>query len=136
VKLILLLTQVIILSPLSIFHLSSIYLPSIFLLSSNFYLIYFSISHLPKLTESKIENYWMEEKNRRGFFETYAQQMGFNPLIAQNWYSVTDRSFVGLRVCSLHLKNNIKYLKHHKKYIIKHKTNTKHTKYPLITMHS
>jgi hypothetical protein len=34
-------------------------------------------------------NYWHNPLNRRSFFDSYARAMGFDPLIASNWYSVT-----------------------------------------------
>eukprot|EP00026_Physarum_polycephalum_P002673 Phypoly_transcript_02681.p1 GENE.Phypoly_transcript_02681~~Phypoly_transcript_02681.p1 ORF type:complete len:850 (+),score=89.37 Phypoly_transcript_02681:125-2674(+) len=36
--------------------------------------------------------YWHEPLNRRKFFDSYARAMGFDPLVAANWYSVTTAS--------------------------------------------
>eukprot|EP00026_Physarum_polycephalum_P001933 Phypoly_transcript_01936.p1 GENE.Phypoly_transcript_01936~~Phypoly_transcript_01936.p1 ORF type:complete len:910 (+),score=132.37 Phypoly_transcript_01936:109-2838(+) len=33
-------------------------------------------------------NYWDSTQNRRQFFEKFAEDRGFNPLVAENWYSV------------------------------------------------
>jgi hypothetical protein len=33
-------------------------------------------------------NYWDDPKRRRKFFIEFAKEKGFNPLVAENWYSV------------------------------------------------
>lgn len=32
------------------------------------------------------ENHWANKENRRLFFEKYAKDKGFDPLVPQNWY--------------------------------------------------
>lgn len=36
-----------------------------------------------------VGDYWANARNRRHFFERFAADKGFDPLIAQNWYSIT-----------------------------------------------
>jgi hypothetical protein len=40
-------------------------------------------------------------QNRRKFFENYAKNNGFDPLIPENWYSVTTESVKSVLVFSL-----------------------------------
>eukprot|EP00026_Physarum_polycephalum_P001556 Phypoly_transcript_01558.p2 GENE.Phypoly_transcript_01558~~Phypoly_transcript_01558.p2 ORF type:complete len:464 (+),score=75.56 Phypoly_transcript_01558:1715-3106(+) len=35
--------------------------------------------------------FWNEWQNRRDFFDAFAKEHGFNPLVANNWYPVTSR---------------------------------------------
>ena len=36
-----------------------------------------------------IECYWNDADNRRSFFEKYAKEHGFNPLVPENWYTIS-----------------------------------------------
>eukprot|EP00026_Physarum_polycephalum_P002905 Phypoly_transcript_02914.p1 GENE.Phypoly_transcript_02914~~Phypoly_transcript_02914.p1 ORF type:complete len:836 (+),score=73.69 Phypoly_transcript_02914:81-2588(+) len=42
-------------------------------------------------------NYWADRGNRRKLLESYAQEVGFDPLIAANWYSVNKKSVQALK---------------------------------------
>eukprot|EP00026_Physarum_polycephalum_P000399 Phypoly_transcript_00400.p1 GENE.Phypoly_transcript_00400~~Phypoly_transcript_00400.p1 ORF type:complete len:1105 (+),score=129.94 Phypoly_transcript_00400:31-3345(+) len=47
-------------------------------------------------------NHWRDEKNRRNFFVRYAEKKKFDPLIAENWYSVIPESVINeKKICSL-----------------------------------
>jgi hypothetical protein len=41
---------------------------------------------------------WQESKNRRNFFENYALENGFDPLIAANWYSLRRENIINALV--------------------------------------
>lgn len=34
--------------------------------------------------------YWHKTENRRNFFERYAEQHQFDPLVPQNWYNISE----------------------------------------------
>eukprot|EP00026_Physarum_polycephalum_P002997 Phypoly_transcript_03006.p1 GENE.Phypoly_transcript_03006~~Phypoly_transcript_03006.p1 ORF type:complete len:734 (+),score=100.03 Phypoly_transcript_03006:377-2578(+) len=36
-----------------------------------------------------VHGYWKSRQNRKDFFDSYAKKLGFDPLIASNWYSVS-----------------------------------------------
>ena len=36
-----------------------------------------------------IENYWAELEHRRTFFDEFAQKHKFDPLLVENWYSIS-----------------------------------------------
>lgn len=38
-----------------------------------------------------IDELWQSEHNRRRFFEDFAETKGFEPLLAENWYSITSK---------------------------------------------
>jgi hypothetical protein len=33
--------------------------------------------------------YWQSKENRKKFFDQYAQEKGFDPLLPDNWYTTT-----------------------------------------------
>jgi len=39
-------------------------------------------------------NHWADERNQKEFFDTYAKDNGFDPLVASNWYSVTRQNIL------------------------------------------
>jgi hypothetical protein len=42
---------------------------------------------------------WIDPKNRRKFFEDYARQKNFDPLVPENWLSETSKGMMkGLKV--------------------------------------
>lgn len=41
---------------------------------------------------------WSKPEIRRQFFETYAANNGFNPLVAQNWYTQTREKIMSMKV--------------------------------------
>jgi len=41
--------------------------------------------------------YWLDMNNRRRFFEKFAQQKRFNPLIPNNWYDVPSRTILAAK---------------------------------------
>lgn len=45
------------------------------------------------------EKYWLENDNRRKFFIDYAEQSGFDPLVPENWYSVSGVDVMNFKVC-------------------------------------
>lgn len=45
-----------------------------------------------------IDSYYGSEVNRRLFFNNFAKIKGFDPLIAQNWYSVTSEELTSHKV--------------------------------------
>jgi hypothetical protein len=42
---------------------------------------------------------WGDASKRRAFFDRFAQDKGFDPLVPGNWYSITTRSFHDHQVC-------------------------------------
>lgn len=48
---------------------------------------------------SLLANYWADKSNRRHFFDDFAASRNFDPLIAENWNSVTYTDIVGVKVC-------------------------------------
>jgi hypothetical protein len=42
-----------------------------------------------------IDTVWHEPDARRKFFESYAKQKGFDPLIPENWYKQSRNLFLG-----------------------------------------
>lgn len=48
--------------------------------------------------EKKGKGYWAEITNRRAFFCEFAAEKSFDPLIADNWNSVTKRQVVAKKV--------------------------------------
>ena len=36
------------------------------------------------------DDYWKQVKNRRRYFEAFAREKKFDPLVAENWYSISD----------------------------------------------
>jgi hypothetical protein len=47
---------------------------------------------------SQLERYWFDVGNRRNFFEKFAARHGFDPLIAENWYTVSKESIIKTKV--------------------------------------
>jgi hypothetical protein len=47
---------------------------------------------------SKFFFFWHEVKNRRKFFDSFAREQGFDPLIAENWYSADTAAIRRLKV--------------------------------------
>jgi hypothetical protein len=47
--------------------------------------------------ESRIISNWEELKNRRKFFEEYAKQTGFDPLVPANWYNQTRERIMSFK---------------------------------------
>lgn len=50
-----------------------------------------------------IDNYWEDEKRRREFFDSFATENGFDPLVPENWYSVSTNE---LRETKVIINNN------------------------------
>jgi hypothetical protein len=44
------------------------------------------------------KNIWGDALHRRKFFENYAAESGFNPLIPNNWYSLSFESLKHVKV--------------------------------------
>lgn len=47
-----------------------------------------------------LERYWQVVSNRRNFFITLAQAKGFDPLVAENWYSISEKTMLEFKVCT------------------------------------
>jgi hypothetical protein len=60
------------------------------------FLSFLSSSHTP-LTYGT-EKYWQIVANRRKFFFDIAEAKKFDPLIAKNWYSVTEKTLMEFKV--------------------------------------
>lgn len=45
-----------------------------------------------------IDYLWRHEENRREFFVKYAEQNGFDPLVAENWYNQSSKSILSVKV--------------------------------------
>lgn len=56
---------------------------------------FFPFSFLSFLT---LLDVWKEKENRRKFFEHYARDTGFDPLVASNWYNQPREQIKALRV--------------------------------------
>ena len=41
---------------------------------------------------------WTRVENRRSFFESYAKESGFDPLVAENWYSESKQKIMFAKV--------------------------------------
>jgi hypothetical protein len=46
-------------------------------------------------------SYWLNMENRREFFESFAKEKAFNPLVASNWHSVDFKALMTHKVCSV-----------------------------------
>ena len=44
------------------------------------------------------ENFWQEKGNMRKFFDSIARSKKFNPLTADNWYKLTSRNVLQVKV--------------------------------------
>jgi hypothetical protein len=44
-------------------------------------------------------HYWKELGNRKEFFDNLARENGFDPLVAENWYSITRKMIEQKKVC-------------------------------------
>ena len=66
-----------------------------FLLSPN------HLSFLPNLIFG-IEKHWADETNQKNFFFAIAEEVGFDPAIAQNWYTIPIQTFENRPVCISH----------------------------------
>lgn len=38
-----------------------------------------------------LDGFWKDEKNRRNFFLQFAEEEHFSPLVADNWYKMTEK---------------------------------------------
>lgn len=45
------------------------------------------------------ENYYADAVNRKKIFDKFAKSRGFDPLVAENWYSITSEDILPFRVC-------------------------------------
>lgn len=46
-----------------------------------------------------IDNHWNSKENIRNFFDSFAASKGFDPLLCENWYSVTQQAVLKAKVC-------------------------------------
>lgn len=60
-----------------------------------------SLSNHLFLTHCLTVGYWEEILNRKDFFNNFAQRHAFDPLIPENWYSVSTEAILGMEVSSL-----------------------------------
>lgn len=44
------------------------------------------------------EGHWEEEQNRKKFFDTIASENSFDPLVPNNWYSVSKSGVLKYKV--------------------------------------
>lgn len=44
----------------------------------------------------------MHKHNRKAFFDSFAKENDFDPLVAENWYSVTGEKINRQKVCCLY----------------------------------
>lgn len=59
-----------------------------------------------------IENYWSNLENRKEVFKSYANEKGFDSLVAENWYSLLPSDFLKHKVTMIIiLNNNNKWIK-------------------------
>jgi hypothetical protein len=49
-------------------------------------------------TQFNLASNWEDVRNRKLFFEKYAEENGFDPLVPQNWYKVKKDKFMAARV--------------------------------------
>ena len=74
--------------------------------SSLFHFVFsFSLVH----ANVKLESHWHDIVNRRRYFEQYAHSRGFDPLIAERWYSVQVGDLLTHKVVPLLLMRYINY---------------------------
>lgn len=45
-----------------------------------------------------LENFWLDSSNHRLFLEDFANQMGFDPLIPEYWYSISKHDILAAKV--------------------------------------
>lgn len=45
-----------------------------------------------------VENHWAKLENRRKVFENFANEKGFDPLLAEKWYSMLSSDFMKQKV--------------------------------------
>lgn len=51
------------------------------------------------LSDLIVGGHWGEVKNRKKFFDDFASDRNFDPLISENWYSITTKDVEGTKVC-------------------------------------
>jgi hypothetical protein len=49
-------------------------------------------------SKKKQRGYWMSIENRRKFFIEFAQEMGFDPFVPENWNNVTYAKIIEKKV--------------------------------------
>lgn len=47
-----------------------------------------------------IAPHYMNVQNRRKFFDQYAKEQGFDPLIVENWYATNLQKLLSKKVCA------------------------------------
>ena len=52
--------------------------------------IYMTSSYIGRKVVYQAPVSWLLPESRRGFFDEFAQEKGFNPLVPANWYKVTS----------------------------------------------
>ena len=78
-----------------------------------------------KSTEKKSKGYWLDIDNRRKFFLKFAEEKGFDPLVPENWYTITKRQVSAKKVillfpilCYSLLKLAILFLREERRFCI------------------
>jgi hypothetical protein len=66
--------------------------------SFSFYLFSFFFSFSLSTCNFEHTEIWQTAENRRKFFEEYAREKGFDPLIADNWYQQSIKDVVAKKV--------------------------------------
>lgn len=61
--------------------------------------VFFS-AFLVLLLEFITDKHYEDVDNRKNIFLDYAKQKGFNPLIPEHWYSITNNSLRSVQVCA------------------------------------
>jgi hypothetical protein len=64
---------------------------SLSLLFSNFYLFIYIYIYSDK--------YWDDPVRRKEFFDSFAKESKFDPLVPENWYSVSPQELREIKVC-------------------------------------
>lgn len=59
---------------------------------------------MSKKSAGKRSNYWENAANRKSFFDQVAQKMQFDPLVPENWYSVTREIILQFEVTNIYIK--------------------------------
>lgn len=66
--------------------------------NTSIYLSLLTKRKFTKIFKGKTHKYWNDAANRRKVFDRIAQENGFDPLIPENWYSISRNFIISQKV--------------------------------------
>lgn len=58
----------------------------------------FSLFFYPFVVNDKLGNHWADANNRKEFFDNFAKEHDFDPLVPENWYQITTKEMREIKV--------------------------------------